>query len=362
LIAAGIVAIGLSIFVPAIARMLRVDATIVRSDRREFYPRDRSRRMRATTSASIEIITPPSIPTKDSMPRSLLLLTFLTFAWGMNWPVMKIGVLHMPPLWFRGIGLVLGTLLLGLVLLIRGTSFRMPRGAFRQILLLSFPNVMVWYAVVTVAITMLPAGRAAILGFTMPVWSALIGVLIYREALDRRTAFGVACGVAAIALLVAGDWTALTGHPLGVLLMLIAACAWAWGTHLVKRSKIEMDTLMLTFWMMAFGCPVLLGASAIFEGAHWGMPTGIDWFPILYNAVIVLLIGNVIWFTVARTLPPTTAGLSSMLIPVVGVFSSMAVLGEKPLWRDFVALVLICLAVAIALVPKPTGGEAKLRA
>lgn len=281
--------------------------------------------------------------------RTLASMTLLTLAWGMNWSVMKIGVSEMPPLWFRGISLVLGTALLGLILVLRGVSLRIPRGAAGRIFAIAVPNIIVWFGVVTIAMTMLPAGRAAILGFTMPVWAALIGALFYREPIDRRIGIGVGCALAGVALLVAGDWKALSGHPLGVLLMLFAAISWAWGTHAYKRARIDMDTLALTFWMMAFACPFIIGGSALFEGAQWRIPHDVEWLPILYNAVLVLVIGNLIWFTVARSLPATTAGLSSMMIPVVGVFSGMVILGEVPSWRDFAALGLICVAVAAAL-------------
>ena len=291
------------------------------------------------------------------MLRSLGLMAILTIVWGMNWSVMKIGAMQLPPLWFRGLGLVIGTALLGLVLILRGASLRLPRGAFKQVVAVSFPNIMVWFSLVTIAVTLLPAGRAAILGFTMPAWAALIGVVVYRERLETRTAIGVACAVAGIALLVSGDWAALSGHPLGMTLMLIAAFAWAWGTHALRRTRLEMETLALTFWMMAVACPVLLGASAVFEGSRWRVPQGHEWWPIVYNAVLVLAVGNLIWFTVARTLAPTAAGLSSMLIPVVGVFSGMVMLGETPTWRDLAALVLVCMAVASALGSGPKAGK-----
>ena len=288
---------------------------------------------------------------KNRLPmlRSVSLMALLTLVWGMNWSVMKIGAMQLPPLWFRSLGLLTGTALLGLVLALSGKSLKLPRGAIGRVIAISFPNIMIWYSVVTIAVTLLPAGRAAILGFTMPAWAALIGVVIYRERLGVRTAIGVACAVAAVALLISGDWSGLIAHPLGVALMLIAAISWAWGTHMLRRSTLRMDTLALTFWLMLVACPVLLVASAVLEGSHWRVPQGIEWWPILYNAVLVLAVGNLIWFNVARTLAPTAAGLSSMLIPVVGVFSGIVMLGETPDWRDFAALVLVCVAVASAL-------------
>ena len=61
------------------------------------------------------------------MLRSLGLMAFLTLAWGMNWSVMKIGAMQLPPLWFRGLGLVMGTALMAAMLVMRGTSLRLPR-------------------------------------------------------------------------------------------------------------------------------------------------------------------------------------------------------------------------------------------
>jgi drug/metabolite transporter (DMT)-like permease len=286
------------------------------------------------------------------MLRSLSMIAALTLIWGVNWPVLKLGVTSLPPLWFRSIGVILGTAFLGAILVARGVSLRVPRGWWGRLAMLSLPNVIVWYSVATIAITMLPAGRAAILGFTMPAWSALIGAVVYRERIDARAALGVGCAVAGIVLLVSGDWSAFAAHPLGVALMLTAAAAWALGTHWLKRAAPPIDTTALTFWTMAIACPVLFGASAAIEAASWRAPTTIEWLAIGYNATLVLAVGNVLWFSVARTLPPTTAGLSSMLIPVVGVFSGMLVLHEKPTAVDFGALLLVCVAVATAWIPR----------
>lgn len=286
------------------------------------------------------------------MLRSIGLMTFLTLVWGMNWSVMKIGATELPPLWFRGLGLIIGTVLLGIVLAIRGVSFAVPRRSVVRLVGLAFPNIIIWYSVATIAITLLPAGRAAILGYTMPAWTALIGAVVFREKLDGPTKLGVACALAGIVLLLGGDLEALVGHPLGACLMLGAAACWAWGTHLLKRLPIPIDTLAMTFWMMAIACPVVFAESALLEWGRWEVPEGAAWWPILYNAVLVLAIGNFIWFSVARTLPPVAAGLSSMMIPVVGVFSGIAMLGEHPGWRDFVALALITVAVGAGLIPK----------
>ena len=49
--------------------------------------------------------------------------------------------------------------------------------------------------------------------------------------------------------------------------------------------------------------------------------------------------------------PASIAALSTMMIPVVGVFSGMLVLGEQPQWQEYVALILVTMALATVLIP-----------
>jgi drug/metabolite transporter (DMT)-like permease len=47
------------------------------------------------------------------------------------------------------------------------------------------------------------------------------------------------------------------------------------------------------------------------------------------------------------------SALGTLLIPVVGVFSSILVLGERPSWNEFAALVLVLAAIATVIIPPP---------
>jgi drug/metabolite transporter (DMT)-like permease len=45
--------------------------------------------------------------------RQLVLLVLLTLVWGLNWPVMKMGIADFPPLTFRAMSIWLGIPVLG---------------------------------------------------------------------------------------------------------------------------------------------------------------------------------------------------------------------------------------------------------
>ena len=108
-------------------------------------------------------------------PRQWTVLVLLTLVWGINWPIMKIGVTGFPPLTFRSICMWLGTPVLGLVLLAQGVPFRIERQHWRELLKLATFNMFFWHGLIIVAVQSLSSGRAAILGYTMPMFSAVLG-------------------------------------------------------------------------------------------------------------------------------------------------------------------------------------------
>jgi drug/metabolite transporter (DMT)-like permease len=294
---------------------------------------------------------------RNATPRGVLIrralaLLFLTLAWGGNWPVAKLGVTHLAPLWFRFLGTCGGALVLLAFAWIRGIDLRIPPGFRIRIALLSIPNMVLWYSLATWAIVLLPPGRAAILGFTMPAWAALLGICFGGDKPDRLGWIGIAAGVLA-ALLLIGSTRDLGSQPLGVALMLGAAISWAFGTQALRYWRVDVGTVSLTFWMLAAAALTMLVLSALFEFRRWVVPDLAGWEPVVYNAALVVGFGNIAWFDLARRLPAWASGLSSMMIPVVGVFSSMLILGEHPVPTDWVALVLVIAALITAVVPRP---------
>src|SRR4029450_14137688 len=76
--------------------------------------------------------------------RDLMLLVLLTLFWGVNWPVMKLGVAQLPPLFFRSICIAGGVVVIWAWAVARGISLQVPNGAWPTIVKLALPNVIVW--------------------------------------------------------------------------------------------------------------------------------------------------------------------------------------------------------------------------
>jgi drug/metabolite transporter (DMT)-like permease len=284
-------------------------------------------------------------------PRQLVILALLTVIWGINWPVMKLGVTDYPPLTFRTLSMIGGLPVLAAALLALKVPFRVARRDWPQLLLLTLTNMVVWHVCIILALKNLSSGRAAILGYTMPVFSALIGSWLFSARLTTRGWMGVSAAARGVGLLLWHELTGLAGRPVGVLLALFAAATWALGTQLIRRTRIEAATLTLSFWMTAITTVVMALLAALFERPQWKLPDPPTAWAIAFNAVLIFGFAQAAWFSLARSLPPLASTLSVMLIPVVGVFSGALWLHEVLHWQDDAAVLLMMVAIASVLWP-----------
>ena len=287
-------------------------------------------------------------------PRQLTTLVVLTVVWGINWPVMKVGVSGFPPLGFRAMSMWLGLPVLFAATLVLRIDLRIPRRDWRELALLTATNMLVWHICIILALKHLSSGRAAILGYTMPIFSALIGAWLFSATLSRRGWLGVSAAAIGVGLLLWHELTNLAGRPGGVLLALLAAATWALGTQLLRRTKIEAATLTLSFWMTAITTVVMTALAIAFERPQWKVPGAPTAWAIAYNAVLIFGYAQAAWFFLARSLPPLASTLSVMMIPVLGVFSGALWLKEVLHWQDYAAVLLMVVAIASVLWPQRT--------
>ena len=283
--------------------------------------------------------------------RQWLVLALLTVVWGLNWPIMKMGVTGFPPLTFRFICLLIGTPVLGMGLWAMKVPFQIPKQHWRELLVLSIFNMFIWHALIILAVQYLSSGRSAILGYTMPIFSALIGAWVFKHQLAHRAWGGVAAAALGVVLLLWHELSNLSGKPIGVVLALIAASTWALGTQLLRRTSIPLPTLTLSFWMTAMTTVVMGLLSFVFEFERWQEPSATHWAAILYNAVLVFGFAHAAWFYLARSLPPVASTLSVMMIPILGVFSGAWALNEILHWQDWAAMALMVVSIASVLWP-----------
>ncbi|MCG6873880.1 MAG: EamA family transporter [Betaproteobacteria bacterium] len=287
-------------------------------------------------------------------PRLIGLLVALTLGWGFNWPVMKIALSGMAPMHFRTWCLATGAIGLFAIARANGFTIRIPEGQFARLLAIALVNMTCWNVFAIYGLPLLPSGRAAILGYTMPVWSVPLSIWLLKEPISGRRVLGMVLGVAGMLALLGSELQAVEHSPLGVVLLMGAAFSWALGTVMIKRWPVSLPATSFTAWQMALGgIPIFVVAFFIESGSFdlLALPTG-PLLATLYNMVVAFIICFWAWITIARNASVGAASIAVLMTPVVGVFSGMLLLGEEPRWLDYLALVLVVLSIATVVLPE----------
>ena len=282
-------------------------------------------------------------------PAGLTFLAITSIGWGFNWPITKFLIGELPPLTLRGLSGVVGALLLAVLALARGQSLYVPREMRVRLVLAAVLNVTGWMVLMGLALLWLPAGEAALIAYTMPVWASLIAwpVLGERPTLLRTLALVMA--FAGLASIMGGSGIAGSQAKLpGIIMALVGSFGFAVGTVLFKRGPVELAPIPGAAWQVGIGClPVAIAGLAI-ETSHWDAVTPLGWALLVYSVVGQFCIAYVAWFAALARLPASVAAIGTMAVPVIGVVTSAIALGE-PLGAGQIAALLFTLAgVALA--------------
>jgi drug/metabolite transporter (DMT)-like permease len=297
---------------------------------------------------------PAAASTTPVRAGALVPVAILTLVWGCNWPVLKMGVAELEPLTFRALTLPFAALGMLAIARLSGDAIRVPRALWPKLAALAAFNIAGWNGLVLFGVQQLPAGRSAILAYTMPVWTVLFSLALLHEPLSRRRIAGLALGMAGMALLLGDDWKHLQRTPTAALLILGAAVSWAFGTVLLRKWQLPVPQNTLSGWMMLLGWLPIAAMAPVFATGPLHVATPTAWFAILYNIFLAGTVAHWAWFTLARTLPVAISSMSSLPVPIVGVFSGMLILGETPGTGEWAALGLVVAAmVAVLWTAKP---------
>lgn len=262
--------------------------------------------------------------------RAWALLALVVLLWGVNWPVMKVGLEYIPPLTFAAVRLLLGALTLFVVAAAAGVLRFPARNDWPVVLSVGLVQMALFLGLITVALQFVPAGRSAILAYTTSLWVVPLAAIVLGEPVDRYRGMGMALGLLGVLVLfnpLGFDWddpAVLLGNGL----LLFAAFCWALLIVQVRGYRMEGTPLSLGPWQF------LVAAAAVVPIAVWlEHDATIHWSPelaaiLIYNGPLATAFCFWGMISVTRALPAATTSIGSLGVPTTGVISAALWLGE----------------------------------
>ena len=276
------------------------------------------------------------MPSEHLPLRHFLLALAVVAVWGTNFVVIKLALNHLPPLAFATLRFLFA-LLPALLFLPR------PKASWANLAAYGVLIGAGQFGLLYVALRHDIAPGLASLVIQVQVFFT-IGLSMWLTRERVRPFQLAALGLAVAGILLIGLHTdpaaarggTSTGY--GLVLILLAALAWA-GGNTVSRRAGKVDALAYVVWSSLFAVPPLALLSLALEG--WpAIRAGLadadlaTWAGVLWQSVGNTLFGYAAWGWLLSRHPAATIAPMALLVPVFGMGASLLWFGEPlPAWK-----------------------------
>ena len=288
------------------------------------------------------------MPSEKSQRSIFLLLLFVAFLWGINVVMLKYLTRYYPPLSLVPIRLSLATVLLLPYVLYNYGYVRPPAKAWPHIISVAVFSIFLHHLTMTWGIANTSSTHAALILGLSPLVTTVLASKLIGEKFTAEKGLGILLGFSGVFLVVSGKEPG-GATLIGDAVMFGATLTAAIGSLSVKKSTAALPPLVVTAYSL-FLASVGLMIMGFFVNSTWVYTGAFDALPIfilLFSSLVNTALGALWWNTGIKEVGPSMTSLFQNVIPVVGVFASVAFLGESLNWTHLAALILVLVGVGL---------------
>ncbi|WP_099864686.1 DMT family transporter [Pararhizobium haloflavum] len=277
------------------------------------------------------------------------LLLLLASLWGGSFILIKIALSEMPPATITAARLVLGAVFLGLIARVTGGG-RLSRdgSTIALILLVGLVGNAAPFGLIAWGEELVDAGLASILMGIMPIATLVMAHVFANETLTFRKLIGVSIGFLGLVVLVGPALLRDLGQD-GIRQLAILAAAICYGiSAILTRRLIGQPRLALGAAILGAGALGIVPIALAFEQPWLLAPGGQTLLAVLLLGIFPTAVAALLVFQVIDRQGAGFFGQVNLLVPIMGVFWAIVILGEMPQPRAWLALFLILVGIAVA--------------
>jgi len=258
---------------------------------------------------------------------------FAVMVWGASFVATKIALQDTSPITIVWLRFLMGVIVLGVAVVYR-KQFALPnKKEWTYFALLGFLGITFHQWLQSNALRTSEAGSSAWIVSTTPVFMALLGWLILKEAPGWAKTSGILLALVGVLIVISkGDidsiWIGKFGAP-GDILILISAVNWAVFSVLSRRGLKTYAASLMMFYVMILGW---LFTSLLFlpsKGfAEIGRLTFNGWMGISFLGIFCSGLAYIAWYDALQALTTAQTGVFLYIEPIVTVVVAFFILGE----------------------------------
>lgn len=274
-------------------------------------------------------------------------LVLLYVLWGSTYLAIRFALVDYPPFLLGAIRMFVAGALMYAVLRARGTRAPTWR-QWRTLWWLSIFMVLLSNGLVNLAETEVGSGLAAIAVASMPLFAGVFAMLRGRHP-SRIEWVGLVIGFLGVVWLNAGS--ALSSSTLGLVCLIIAPIAWAWGSIWSRDQDLPEPFMAASAQMLAGSVWMLLAA-----GLHGERMTALPGLDATLALLWLIVAGSILGFTayiwLLHHVRPALATSYAYVNPPIAVLFGAWLGGEHFTRHDLGAMAVILVGVVIITLAK----------
>jgi len=286
--------------------------------------------------------------------KHLALAILVTFVWGINFPITKIGLDSVDPFVLTGIRFALAAI--PLVFFVRRPTVHFSFVIAYGIIF----GVGMWGAINYGIAAGVAPGIASLIIQLSAFFTMFWGAILFKEKL--RFAQIIGSGIAMIGL--AGILATKSGsHQIaGILLIVFSAISWSVGNVIIKKSGVK-EIFSFMVWASLFPpIPLLFGAwisegSSPFVLSLQNTDSAAIW-SLAFQVYLATHFSYWGWNSLMKLYPVSVVAPISLLIPIFGITTSIFIIGEKVTQIELISIFIIILGLAVGMFRKSQNDQA----
>jgi len=273
----------------------------------------------------------------------------LCVIWGSTWFAIKIGLESLPPFSAVALRFTLATLILFVVMRVRGERIPFDRSSVSLYITLAILSFSIPFALVYWGEVYIGSGLAAILFAAHPfIVAAESHLFLPNERLNPFKIIGILLGFLGVLVIFWGDLHVGGSSTGGMLAILVSSLMQGTALVIVKRKGANISPNALSLGGMLFGIVILLGMALVFEDVSRVRLDQKGILSILYLAVFGTVIAFSTYYWLLKRVEAVYLSLIALVTPVLAVVLGSLWLEESLSPRIFSGAGLVLFGILIA--------------
>ena len=245
----------------------------------------------------------------------------------------------------------LAVILLSLVMLVKGISFKVSRQEFKVLFSLGIlfaASSITYYQ----SFHFMDAGIASTILFVYPVMVAVIMALFFKERVTVMTVVAILLSLIGIGLLYKGG-AGVSLSVIGIVLCILSSLAYAIYIVVVNQSSIKMSSFKVTFYaMLVCEITLILYSFTSPELYLHALPSARAWSFAVWLSIVPTILSLVFMTVAVHHVGATPTAILGALEPLTAVTIGVIVFGETLTPRLIVGIIFILFAVMLVVLGK----------